>query len=125
MIESMYILFIFISFILLILGLLLKDIRFLPAQLFLLILSMGLFGALAAASQEVEVIHCGLSNMTTTTDGFNVTFIVNDRTCSVDKRFYDENMWIFGFFALATGVLALTVGLKFFGVNVSEFRGKE
>lgn len=118
MFETMYFLFIILAFVLLVLGLLLKNKDYLPAQVMLLLLSIALFASLAMASAKIEVVHCGYENVTSTTDGFNVTYI-NNRNCAIENYFYEENMYIFGFMALAVGVITLTTMLKF-----ATFRGR-
>lgn len=96
MIESMYISLIFIGFSLLILPSFVptilesgKETQKFLAQMILLGLSAIVFGALAAASANVEIITCSTT------------------VCTKTSFFFDENMFIFGFLALIAGVFAL------------------
>lgn len=61
----------------------------LAQQMVLLGLSMALFGALAAASQGVEIVSCTSVN------------------CNSTSFVYLENMWIFAAFTLVTASLFL------------------
>jgi len=99
MIESVYITLIIISFIMLPASFFIRvnktgqDVsgnspKFLQ-QVVLLAISTILFGALAAASFNVEVYTC------TSTD------------CTKVSSVFEDNAWIFGFFCLIAAILAL------------------
>lgn len=90
MIESVYITLIILAFIMLTTSFFIRteEGKF-GQQVILLAISAILFGALAAASFNVEVYTC------TSTD------------CTKVSSVFEDNAWIFGSFALITGILTL------------------
>ena len=94
MIESVYITLIILAFIMLPLSFFAgrsdeSDTPKFGQQMILLGISTILFGALAAASANVEIVSC------------------TSTSCTKDSFFFDDNMYIFGFFCLIGGVLTL------------------
>ena len=95
MIESVYITLIILAFIMLPLSFFVgrndnsDDTPKFGQQMVLLGVSTILFGALAAASANVEIVSC------------------TSTACTKESFFFDDNMYIFGFFCLIGGVLTL------------------
>ncbi len=90
MIESVYITLIILAFIMLTTSFFIRTEQGkFGQQVILLAISAILFGALAAASFNVEVYTC------------------TSTTCTKVSSIFEDNAWIFGFFTLITGVLAL------------------
>ncbi|MCH8003899.1 MAG: hypothetical protein IH934_04695 [Nanoarchaeota archaeon] len=88
MIESVYITLIVLAFIFLPSSFFVNQDKLLQ-QIILLAISAIIFGALAIASANVEIITCTSSS------------------CTKQSFFFDENLYIFGFFALISSVLTL------------------
>ena len=88
MIESVYITLIVLGFIFLPSSFFVNQDKLLQ-QIILLAISAIIFGALAAASANVEIVTCTSSS------------------CTTQSFFFDENLYIFGFFALISSVLTL------------------
>ena len=90
MIESVYITLIILAFLLLAVSFFIRaeEGKF-GQQFILLAISAVLFGALAAASFNVEIFTCTSS------------------ACVKDAFVFEDNAYIFGFFALISVVLAL------------------
>lgn len=90
MIESVYITLIILAFILLPASFFVRteEGKFIQ-QVILLAISAVLFGALAAASFNVEIFTCTAT------------------TCIKDSFVFEDNAYIFGFFALIAGILTL------------------
>ena len=93
MIESVYITLIITAFVFLVAGFFMgradpEQPKFLQ-QVILLAISTILFGAAAAASGNVEFVVCTSSS------------------CVTNTLFFEENMYIFGFFTLIAGILTL------------------
>jgi len=88
-------------------------------QIVLLGFAMALFGGLAMASAKVEIMSCGVKILNTNSTPINytnsygneinntvITYSTNS-DCTKTPFFFDENIWIFGMFALVAGVLFL------------------
>lgn len=88
MLESVYITLIVLGFIFLPSSFFVKEGK-LMQQIVLLAISAIIFGALAAASANVEVATC------------------TSVSCTKASFIFVENMYIFGFFTLISSVLAL------------------
>ena len=90
MIESVYITLIILAFIMLPISFFIRtqEGKF-GQQVTLLAIAAVLFGGLAAASFNVEIFTCTAT------------------TCVKDSFIFEDNAWIFGFFALISGVLTL------------------
>ena len=90
MIESVYITLIILAFIMLPISFFIRieEGKFLQ-QIILLGVATALFGALAAASFNVEIFTCTAT------------------ACVKDSFVFEDNAYIFGFFTLISGVLAL------------------
>ncbi len=90
MIESVYITLIILAFALIPLAFYIRseEQKFMQ-QVVLLALSTILFGALAAASFNVEIFTCTTNN------------------CIKESFVFEDNAFIFGFLALFTGILTL------------------
>ncbi len=90
MIESVYITLIILAFIMLPASFFIRkeDGKF-GQQVILLAISAVLFGALAAASFNIEIFTCTAT------------------ACVKESFVFEDNAYIFGFFALIAGVLAL------------------
>ena len=90
MIESVYITLIILAFIMLTTSFFIRTEQGkFGQQVILLGISAVLFGSLAAASFNVEVYTCSSTN------------------CTLVSSIFEDNAWIFGSFALITGVLTL------------------
>ena len=90
MIESVYITLIILAFIMLPTSFFIRteEGKFLQ-QIILLAIAAALFSALAAASFNVEIFTCTAT------------------ACVKDSFVFEDNAYIFGFFALISGVLVL------------------
>lgn len=90
MIESVYITLIILAFVMLPISFFIRteEGKFIQ-QIVLLAIATALFSALAAASFNVEIFTC------TVTD------------CIKDSFVFEDNAYIFGFFAVISGVLVL------------------
>ncbi len=90
MIESVYITLIILAFIMLPISFFIRTEQGkFGQQIILLAIAAILFGGLAAASFNVEIFTCTAT------------------TCVKDSFIFEDNAWIFGFFALVSGVLIL------------------
>ncbi len=90
MIESVYITLIILAFVMLPITFFIRteEGKFIQ-QIILLGIATALFGALAAASFNVEIFTCTATS------------------CIKDSFIFEDNAYIFGFFALISGVLVL------------------
>lgn len=86
MLESLYITLTLLAFSMIFLSFVVQKDK-LMQQITLLGIALSLFAALAMASANVEIITC------------------TSVSCVSASFLYEENMYIFGFFALFTGVL--------------------
>ncbi len=90
MIESVYITLIILAFIMLTTSFFIRTEQGkFGQQVILLAISAILFGALAAASFNVEVYTC------------------TSTACTKISSVFEDNAWIFGFFCLIAAILAL------------------
>ena len=90
MIESVYITLIILAFVMLPISFFIRteEGKFIQ-QVVLLAIATALFGALAAASFNVEIFTCTTSN------------------CVKESFVFEDNAYIFGFFAVISGILTL------------------
>ena len=90
MLESVYITLIILAFLMLAISFFIRteEGKF-GQQVILLAISAILFGALAASSFKVEVFTC------------------TSTTCTKVSSVFEDNAYIFGFFALISGILTL------------------
>ena len=118
MLESLYITFAILAFLMIFLSFIVQKDK-LAQQITLLGISMGLFAGLAMASANVEVVSCEVQTLNTNTTLINytnsygnevnntITTYSNNTDCKKTPFFFQENMFIFGFFGLFAGVLFL------------------
>lgn len=118
MLESLYITLTILAFAALIISFFIPRDG-LAKQIVLLGIGTALFGGLAMASANVEVISCEVKILTTNSTLINytnsygnevnntVTTYTNNGNCAKTPFLFEENMWIFAMFGLVSGVLFL------------------
>lgn len=112
MLYDLYLVLIILSFILFGAALFTKKLL---SKTILVGFALILFSALAMASANVEIVHCRtyVSNSTETGD---VTSYDIDNECENVPFFFQENMWMFGMFALFSGVIFMITSFQSFQV---------
>lgn len=118
MLYELYLTLIILSFILFTSSLFITKLL---SKTILLGFALILFAALAAASANVEVIHCK-SYVNSSVDNGATTNYVTVSQCNNNSFYYEENTWFFAMFSLICGILFMVNSFQSFKI-LRGYRG--